>query len=265
MASPQPSSPSHPSTKSFSRVDWRWATTKGFYNSKTKLWNEALGGLEEYLRQRDLRKAQKEATMQKRIDLLMKKAAERDTRRGLESIAAFVRTPSIPPSGHEEERSPKQFFSHEQSQRTSTSSNPPLCQLQDFAAHASSEFSLPAPIKVIAQAINAAGASSETSPILSTAFTDFPPHTRPPLQASRPVSPMISDPPLSMRAIVVQPLQELPEKPPTGGLVPDKFVFIPLGATFQTAWVEGTTGESAAKRPRVDSSKMMSISSLLNS
>ena len=35
-----------------SRVDWRWAAQKGFYDPKTKQWNSAAGGYEAYARQR---------------------------------------------------------------------------------------------------------------------------------------------------------------------------------------------------------------------
>ena len=37
-----------------SRVDWRWAAQRGFYDPKTKLWNAAAGGYEAYDRQRAL-------------------------------------------------------------------------------------------------------------------------------------------------------------------------------------------------------------------
>mmetsp|Transcript_8995 Transcript_8995/g.22506 ORF Transcript_8995/g.22506 Transcript_8995/m.22506 type:complete len:442 (-) Transcript_8995:235-1560(-) len=37
------------------RVDWRWAAAKGFLDKDTNTWNEAMGGQEEYLRQRNKR------------------------------------------------------------------------------------------------------------------------------------------------------------------------------------------------------------------
>lgn len=35
------------------RVDWRWAVTKGYLNKETNEWNEAMGGREAYLKQRN--------------------------------------------------------------------------------------------------------------------------------------------------------------------------------------------------------------------
>ena len=40
------------SLRKMRRVDWRWAVAKGFLDKETNQWNEALGGLEGYLRQR---------------------------------------------------------------------------------------------------------------------------------------------------------------------------------------------------------------------
>lgn len=37
------------------RVDWRWAVAKGFLNKETNQWNEAMGGKEAYLKQRNER------------------------------------------------------------------------------------------------------------------------------------------------------------------------------------------------------------------
>ena len=37
------------------RVDWRWAVAKGFLDKETHKWNEAMGGQEAYLRQRNER------------------------------------------------------------------------------------------------------------------------------------------------------------------------------------------------------------------
>jgi hypothetical protein len=40
------------SLRKMRRVDWRWAAAKGFLDKDTNQWNEALGGLEGYIRQR---------------------------------------------------------------------------------------------------------------------------------------------------------------------------------------------------------------------
>jgi hypothetical protein len=37
------------------RVDWRWAAAKGFLNKETNQWNEAMGGKEAYIIQRNER------------------------------------------------------------------------------------------------------------------------------------------------------------------------------------------------------------------
>ena len=41
-----------PTLRKMRRVDWRWAAAKGFLDKETNQWNEAMGGLEGYLRQR---------------------------------------------------------------------------------------------------------------------------------------------------------------------------------------------------------------------
>jgi hypothetical protein len=40
------------SLRKMRRVDWRWAAAKGFLDKDTNQWNEAMGGLEGYIRQR---------------------------------------------------------------------------------------------------------------------------------------------------------------------------------------------------------------------
>jgi hypothetical protein len=52
-------SPSEPWTGPYemSRVDWRWAAQRGFFDPKTKLWIAAAGGYEAYARQRAQLKA----------------------------------------------------------------------------------------------------------------------------------------------------------------------------------------------------------------
>ena len=37
------------------RVDWRWAVAKGYMNKETNEWNEAMGGMDAYLKQRNER------------------------------------------------------------------------------------------------------------------------------------------------------------------------------------------------------------------
>ena len=37
------------------RVDWRWAVAKGYLDRETNTWNEAMGGQEAYLKQRNER------------------------------------------------------------------------------------------------------------------------------------------------------------------------------------------------------------------
>lgn len=41
-----------PTLRKMRRVDWRWAAAKGFLDKETNQWNEAMGGLDGYLRQR---------------------------------------------------------------------------------------------------------------------------------------------------------------------------------------------------------------------
>lgn len=36
-----------------SLVDWRWAASKGFWDSANRCWNEAMGGMEGYLKERE--------------------------------------------------------------------------------------------------------------------------------------------------------------------------------------------------------------------
>lgn len=50
-----------------SRVDWRWAAQKGFYNPQTKQWNAAAGGYPEYARQRSQHKFRRRGAETKAI------------------------------------------------------------------------------------------------------------------------------------------------------------------------------------------------------
>ena len=39
--------------ESMRRVDWRWAVAKGYLNKEKNEWNQAMGGKEAYLKQRN--------------------------------------------------------------------------------------------------------------------------------------------------------------------------------------------------------------------